>query len=115
MTNEHKAELLRILRERHGIFEGCEIGDSMLGADEGLIAGRVTNSYPFDHAVVLDAVHAWLMGLHEQFQITMCSSEDVVHVTYRHGGYASFKYPLSAAIWNVLEFVLKEMGDADGH
>ncbi len=114
MTDKRKAELLRILKERHGLFEDCKIEEKTISTCEGHIAGRFTHCYVFDHAVVTDVVHAWLMGLHNVHDIELDFQADVVHVTSEKGKgtYAFFPYPLSVAIWNVLEFVLKEMGDA---
>ncbi len=132
MTDKCKAELLRVLKKKHGVkldfsFLPCgageptyEINDNGVDVQYGpsIPMGEITytrfngKTYDFDHAVVTDAVHVWLMGLDGR-DIDFWNDGVYIHLYCSKEGAigAIFNYPLSVAIWNVTEFVLKEMGD----
>ncbi len=123
MTNTCKAELLMVLYKEHKIFAFYEyeshyevgIRFKIKYFDSATMKYGYYESDDFDHAIVLDAVHAWLMRLREK------GMADVNPFRYGIGIkmlpeslgdiWEGFNYPLSVAIWNVTEFVLKEMGD----
>ncbi len=105
MTDKCKAELIRILKEKHGVFMEYIIKPTGIISHEDSLG-----IHDFDHAVVTDAVHAWLLGL-QKLDIDAGRDGYYAYIKPKSERFFS-RYPLSVAIWNVTEFVLKEMGDA---